>query len=87
MKDSLNPHGLQVGDFARNIESGWLGKITEISQPREVKIDYTSSFYEQIATMIGVDMIVVAVTGCPLAEALSDNDTQCHDVRDLAKVW
>jgi len=82
-KDPLNPHNLQVGDYARNIESGWLGKIVEISEPQEVKIDATRSYFERTAKMIGVDTLVATVAGCSWDDALTEDDVQWHDPKDL----
>jgi hypothetical protein len=74
---------LKVGDYARNIESGWLGKILRIYnspsrfQAGDPLVD------NWMAEMIGVDTLVVTVTGCSWADALSENDMQHHAIDDL----
>jgi hypothetical protein len=72
-----------VGDFARNIETGWLGKIVEILPPQKVWINRHEYFIEVMANMLGVDTLAVAASGLSWEEALSDNDTQQHSLTDL----
>jgi hypothetical protein len=76
-------HEFKVGDFARNVESGWLGKIVEILPPQKVWIDDTRFFEETMANMVGVDEIACMVAGVPWEQGLSDNDTQQHSLDDL----
>jgi hypothetical protein len=72
----------KIGDFARNVESGWLGRIVRFKEER-VWIDDIRYFDETTAEMIGVDELCALVDGLNFAEALSDNDRQWHDVKDL----
>lgn len=79
----MSKHEFKVGDFARNVESGWLGKIVEILPPEKVMIDEVNFFEEQMANMVGVDEMTCIVDGVPWEEALSDDDTQQHSLADL----
>ncbi len=76
---------LKVGDYARNVESGWLGKIVEIGEPQKVMIDDARFFEETTVKMIGVDTLVVDVAGVAWNDALADNDVQFHSIDDLRK--
>ena len=64
---------IQVGDYARNIESGWKGKIRRLYKHND----------EQMAEMIGVDELVQLVFGKTDEECLSKDDIQFHAVADL----
>ncbi len=79
----MSKHEFKVGDFARNVESGWLGKIVEILPPEKVMIDEVNFFEEQMANMVGVDEMTCIVDGVSWEEALSDDDTQQHSLADL----
>lgn len=76
----------KVGDFARNVENGWLGKIVEIGEPQKVMIDDTEFFEETIVKLIGVDTLACAVGGLSWEAALSEDDIQFHSVDDLSLV-
>ena len=75
-------HTFQVGDYARNIESGWLGKIQSLAT-ETVKIDDTRSYVKTMAKMIGVDELARNIGGLTTEESLSDNDIQWHSTDDL----
>ena len=72
----------KVGDYARNVESRWLGKIRAF-KTKEVKVDDTTSFTETLAEMVGVDELAMTICGLPVEEALCEDDVQWHDVSDL----
>jgi hypothetical protein len=69
-----------IGDFARNIESGWIGQIVEILPPQEVKVNDTESFFETMARLRGVCTLCSMVTG---ETVIDDDDIQFHSVDDL----
>lgn len=73
----------KVGDYARNVESGWLGRIEEISEPRRVWINDTDYIEEQVAKLVGVDELTVMIEGKPLAQSLCEDDVQWHCLDDL----
>ena len=75
-------HQLKVGDYARNVESRWLGKIRAI-KTGEVKVDDSTSFTETTAEMIGVDELAMTIGGLPIEEALCEHDVQWHSLNDL----
>jgi hypothetical protein len=75
-------HQFQVGDYARNVESRWLGKIRAF-KTKEVKVDDTTSFTATTAEMVGVDELVMTIGGLPIEEVLCEDDVQWHDVHDL----
>jgi hypothetical protein len=66
-------HQHLVGQYARSIESGWLGKVTAIE------------FHggDLLCKMAGVDMLHNDVTGGTLDESLANNDTQWFVPEDL----
>jgi hypothetical protein len=78
----LAMHQFKVGDYARNVESRWLGKIRAI-KTGEVKVDDTMLFTETTAEMVGVDELAMTISGLPIQEALCEDDVQWHDVKDL----
>lgn len=82
----MKRHEFHVGEYARNIESGWIGRIEEIFPPREVKVDDTQSFMETMARLQGVNLLVCTVAGVPWDQALDDDDVQWHSVNDLVPV-
>ena len=57
-----NPIG--VGDFAHNIESGWLGRVVEIKEMDGL----------DMATMHGVDTMPWYVGGLPLLDSVDERD-------------
>jgi hypothetical protein len=75
-------HQFKMGDYARNVESRWLGKIRAFNT-EEVKVDDTRSFIETTAEMVGVDELAMTICGLPIEKALCENDRQWHDVNDL----
>ncbi len=86
-------HEFKVGDYARSIESGWLGKIQDLKE-EVTPVDDTRSFTEIMATMIGVDELARVVGGLDVDEALASNDIQHFStadlvpvVRPLKKIW
>jgi hypothetical protein len=72
----------KVGDYARNVESGWLGKILEF-RTETVQIDDDRSYQETMAKMIGVDLMANLIVGMSRERSLSRDDIQYHDVNDL----
>lgn len=80
------PQQFKVGDFARNIESGWVGKIVEIGEPEKVMIDDTNFFMQTMAKMVGVDIMGTHIAGLPKEESLSEDDVQYHSLADLKLV-
>lgn len=75
----------KIGDFARNIESGWLGRIEEILAPETVKVDETHSFQETMCRMVGVDTLVCIAGGLTWEQAISEDDVQWHSLSDLKR--
>ena len=65
--------GLGLGEFARNCESGWKGKIVRLYQ--DDGIDF--------AEMIGVDTLAQTVGYLTDEEALTSDDIQFHAIADL----
>lgn len=61
----------KVGDYARSLETGWLGKIVEIKE-ETVHVDDTHSFTVRMATMVGVDRLGQMM-------GLKDDAVLCHD--------
>lgn len=59
-----------VGDYARCLESGWLGKILDVDA-------------EGMARMVGVDWMANVVAGMPREESLSHDDIQWFALVDL----
>jgi hypothetical protein len=85
-EDSLNRlTPLQVGSYARSVESGWLGKIIGLITER-VSIDGTRFFTETTAKMVGVDVMGTHVMGMAREESLSVDDIQWFAVDDLSPV-
>jgi hypothetical protein len=80
----MDTHVFKVGDFARNIESGWLGKIVAI-KTETVRIDETRWYDDTMAEMIGVDELARMVAGLSCEAALASNDRQWHSIDDLVK--
>lgn len=73
----------KVGDFARNVESHWLGKIQRIyNEPYQVESD-GPTYDCFMAEMIGVDTLAATVAGLTWEECLSSNDIQHHALADL----
>ncbi len=64
----------QIGDFARSLETGWLGKIIAWE---------AGPNGDQLAKMMGVDWLAQTVAGLSADEALSSDDIQWFDVADL----
>lgn len=73
---------LKVGDYARSIETGWLGKIVEIN-PEVVMVAEDRSFVEHMAKMIGVDWLSHNILGRSIEESLSHDDIQYFSLSDL----
>lgn len=69
-------HGFKVGDYARNVESGWLGKIRSFGH------DHNGDL---MAEMVGVDAVATHVMGMTREQSLCEDDVQWHDPRDLKK--
>ena len=64
----MTRHEFKVGDFARNVESGWLGRIEEIQAPETVTVDEKTSFVETMVRMVGVDELALTVGGGTVAK-------------------
>lgn len=75
-------HNFKVGDYARSVDSGWLGRIESLREER-VQIDDTRSYVAVMATMTGVDELCTLAAGLSREAALAGNDTQYHSVADL----
>lgn len=69
-------NGFEVGDFARNVESGWKGKI--------VAFEFDGNG-DVMAKMIGVDWLAQTVAGLSDEESLASNDVQWHSPSDLVE--
>lgn len=65
---------LSAGDYARNVESGWLGKI--VAFERDNNLDW-------MAKMVGVDVMATHIAGLSQEESLSEDDVQWHSPGDL----
>lgn len=80
-------HGntLKVGDYAKGLETGWIGKILEMTE-ETVWIDETRSFIQRICKMQGVEMFAVWIDGATLDEALCSDDTQWFGAEDLIRI-
>ena len=79
----MTRHEFKVGDFARNVESGWLGRIEEIQAP---EMDEKTSFVETMVRMVGVDELALTVGGGTLEQCISENDVQWFSTVDLTPV-
>ena len=66
-------HKHLIGKYARSIESGWYGKVTDI--------EYRGG--DVLCKMIGVDELAVTVAGISNEEALASNDIQWFAPEDL----
>jgi hypothetical protein len=73
---------LKVGDYARSLETGWLGKIVEI-KTEVVVVAEDRSFVEHMAKMIGVDWMSHTILGRSIEESLSYDDVQFFSLTDL----
>ncbi len=69
--------GLQIGDYARNIESGWVGRIDGFEDDQNGDL---------MASMRGVDLVLTHVLGVPVERAINDDDRQWHAPADLERV-
>jgi hypothetical protein len=69
----MEKHVFEVGDFASNIESGWVGIIDR----------FEGEGLDRMAVMRGVDYLCQMVAGLTLEEALCDNDIEWHSPADL----
>jgi hypothetical protein len=67
-------HAFKVGDYARSLETGWLGKILEIGPDHNGDI---------MAKMMGVDILANLVIGLSAEESLSRDDIQWFAPADL----
>ena len=87
MKPSKN-HTWKVGDLARNVESGWLGRIIRLHEPETVWVDRVGgrSFTEQMATLVGVNELCMLIGGLSVDQAIDEDDHQQHAMDDLAYV-
>ena len=83
---SMTRHEFKVGDFARNVESGWLGRIEEIQAPETVEVDEKTSFVETMVRMVGVDELALIVGGETVEQCISENDVQWFSTVDLKPV-
>jgi hypothetical protein len=73
-------HTFKLGDFARNVESGWLGKIVAIvKDPAENG--------EPTAEMIGVDPLAFDILGLAAEQSLSPDDKQWFALADLVPAF
>lgn len=63
-----------VGSYAKNIESGWLGKIVSFENDQ---------YGERMARMIGVDFMANNIAGLSREESLSPDDVALYSVADL----
>ena len=82
----MTRHEFKVGDFARNVESGWLGRIEKIQAPETVKVDEKTSFVETMVRMVGVDELALTVGGGTVEQCISENDVQWFSTVDLKPV-
>lgn len=76
---------LRIGDYARNIESGWTGRI-ESFVTETYAIDDDHSATAVMCKMIGVDWIALMAGGLALTESLSSNNVEWHAAEDLERV-
>jgi hypothetical protein len=75
----------KVGDYARSLETGWLGKIVEI-KTEVVVVAEDRSFVEHMATMIGVDRLSHDILGRSVEDCLSHDDIQYFSLSDLIPI-
>lgn len=68
-------HVFKVGDYARSLESGWLGKIIAIEHPTELG--------GLMMKMMGVDWMAHEIAGLTAEESLSADDVQWFGTDDL----
>jgi hypothetical protein len=74
----------RVGDYARSIETGWLGKIVRIyDDPYQVDRDMPMIAC-LMAELVGVDFLAQVVGGLTREESLSKDDVQHFALADLA---
>lgn len=71
------PHSFSVHDYARSLESGWLGKILSIEDDQ---------YGTPTARMVGVDGMAHAIMGMSAEESLSFDDIQWFALADLLPV-
>lgn len=64
---------MQIHDVARNIESGWKGKIRRIFDQDGI----------QMAEMVGIDTLVQNTLFMTDDECLDETDIQWHAIADL----
>lgn len=73
---------VREGDFARSIESGWVGKIVGFSDDI-YKVDDRRWHWGIMCKMVGVDEIAMMAGGLTPSEAISDDDTAWYSPSDL----
>jgi hypothetical protein len=79
----LKKHTYSVGDWARSVESNWLGRIVELKD-EPIIIDHDMPPIPQVmAKMEGVDGLVMTITGEPREKCISPDDIQWFSTDDL----
>lgn len=74
---------MKEGDFARNVESGWLGQIVRIyNDPYQVTSD-GPMLDCLMAEMKGVNDLCLVIAGGHPSDWLDDDDIQVHAISDL----
>jgi hypothetical protein len=72
----------KVGDYARNVENGWLGQIVDLD-PQVLAVGTGPARLQTIACMVGVDPVLHLVCGMDRDNALCVDDIQWHATADL----
>ena len=80
-------HDFQVGDLARSIETGWLGRILEID-PDQGSYEHEGKTYEfsPMCKMEGFDRLAWTVAGGDLFDYCDHADVQWFATNDLRYV-
>jgi hypothetical protein len=73
----MTQHEFQVGDYARSLESGWVGKILVFE---------TDGNGDRMARMIGVDNLAQLFGGLTMEESLTTDDIQWFAPADLIPI-
>ena len=78
-------HTFKVGDFARSVESGWIGKIVEVFKFSEPD-GHCGICEEDECRMVGVNLLAHTIGGSPINECIDHDDVQWFSADDLRLV-
>ena len=81
----MTKHEFTVGDLARSIESGWLGRIIEILPTETSEFDGRTC-RETMCKMEGFDMLAWTVAGGDLFDHCDHDDAQWFSLNDIRYV-